>query len=204
MLQKRTIAIDIDDVLADSTESLRIKVNQRLGTTLDKKQYSVPGQYWGYYERVWREHGIADRLDFKELNKEMEVDQSHVSVMANAQVAVSELSKRFHIVFVTSRDISWEKATRTWLHNHFGDDDIQVYFCESHKNESAKSKGQICKDLGADLLIDDNVSHCHSAVREGIDTVLFGEYGWHHDADEGITRCKDWPSVVKYIYAWNG
>lgn len=201
-MKKGKIAIDIDDVLADSTESLRLLVNKRLSMSLPKSAYRVPGRYWGYYERVWSEHGIAGQLDFKALNQEMEIDQSHVPVMANAQYAVHELVKDFHIVFVTSRDASWEKATKRWLHEQFGDENVEVYFCESHKNEAAKSKGEICKDLGADLLIDDNPSHCQSATDEGIATILFGEYGWHQDAEEDAVRCKDWPSVVEYVYEW--
>ncbi len=204
MARKRTVAIDIDDVIADSTESLRLLVNKRLGTTLAKEDYRIPGQYWGYYERVWTQHGIADRLDFAALNKEMEHDQSHVPVMADAQYAIKQLASRCHIVFVTSRDASWEAATRIWLKEQFGNDTIELYFCESHRRGSAQNKGQICRDIKAQLLIDDNVSHCYSAINEGVDAVLFGKYGWHSDAPKEMKKCKDWPSVLEYVYEWAG
>jgi glycerol uptake facilitator-like aquaporin len=55
--------------------------------------------------------------------------------------------------------------------------------------------------LGASWLIDDNPEHCLSAIAHGIETVLFGEYGWHFNAPEHLTRCKDWRAVLEYFDA---
>lgn len=191
-----TIAIDIDDVLADSTESLRLLVNKRTGANLTSEHYKIDAEYGGYYERVWVEHGLNEKVSYRDLEKEMVVD---VPPMSGVDFAIHELSKKFHVILVTARDKAWEGSTRAWLKMHFGHDDVGLYFCESHKNTKAMTKGQLCKELGAELLIDDNVDHCKSALHEGIQAVLFGNYGWHKDVPEGLVRCEDWPSILEYM-----
>lgn len=198
-MKKQTIAIDIDDVIADSTESLRVVVNQRNGINLTREHYSVPGDYWGYYERVWHTHKVDASLDA--LEEEMVLDQSHVPLLAGAAFAIGELSKKFHIVLITARNPRWEQATKIWLQSKFEDFSPDLYFVKNHREADSKSKGEICKDLGVSWLIDDNVGHCQSAIEHGADAVLFGDYGWHHDAPVGLKRCKDWQSVLEFFDA---
>lgn len=192
------IAIDLDDTIADSTEALRLLVNQRLGAELTTEDYRVEGEYWGYYERVWSQHGLTD-ASHDDFSAEMVVDQMHVPLLPGASFAIKQLLKRFQVIFVTARDASWEEATRSWITNHFGEEPFELYFIESHKNENAQTKGQLCQGLGAALLIDDNVQHCKSAIDEGLGAVLFGNYGWHVDVPVGIVRCHDWPAVLEHI-----
>lgn len=205
MTAKQTVSIDIDDVIADSTEAMRLLVNERTGAILTREDYfNVGGEYWGYYERVWREHGLHDQVSFKDLSAEMAVDQSHVPLLPGAEFAVHELLKQFNVVFVTSRDASWESATRRWLSEQFQHDEPQVYFAEHHKDVRAKTKGQLCKELGAVLHIDDNVAHCQSVLDEGIAAILFGSYGWQTDIPSGLTCCKDWPEVLEQVKVYDG
>lgn len=194
------IALDIDDTIADSTEALRRVVNSQLGIDLTQDDYKSPGEYWGYYERVWRQHGVADQLNFKQLNQQMTVDQSHVPLIEGAQVAVHRLARDVEVLLVTSRDPSWEGATREWFARHFGKEDIELHFCASHIDEKAKSKGELCKELGVQLLVDDNVSHCQTALDEGVDAILFGRYGWHHGATVPMRRHYTWSELVEALY----
>lgn len=197
-MNKPTVAIDIDDVLADSTDALRLLVNTRTNSSLTKEDYMTSGEYWGYYERVWAEHGLSDRIKFSDFEKEMEADQSHVPLLPSAEFAIRELSKRYHVVLVTARNIEWERATKQWLKLHFGDG-IDVYYTGHRRADDYKSKGQICKELGAVLMIDDNPGHCQAVMDEGVDAILFGKYGWHEDIPKGVIQCKDWPAVLDYV-----
>lgn len=196
---KKVIAIDIDDVIADSTEAFRKRVNEHTGANLQPHHYKVQGEYWGYYERVWAEHGIE--LNQDEMDAEMIIDQSRISLLPGAGFAISELSKKHKVVIVTARDPRWEEATRKWLQKHFGKDAPRLYFSEAHRKFSSQTKGQICKDLGASWLIDDNVNHCQTAQDEGVQPVLFGSYGWHYDVPEDFPRCRDWQAVLEYFDA---
>src|SRR6478609_10025359 len=179
-MTKQVIAIDIDDVVADTTDALRILVNERTGANLTTEHYHNigGGDYWSYYERVWATHGLAEQINFDDFAAEMIVDQSTVPLLPGAEFALHELSNKFHIVFITARDKAWEAATRQWFIDHFEKDDLELYFCELRTNAKAKTKGQLCKELGAEYLIDDNVDHCRSAINEGVEPILFGRYGW--------------------------
>lgn len=198
-MKRQIIAVDIDDVIAAGTESLRLVVNQRLGVNLTSDHYRVPGDYWGYYERVWQSHGLAEKVSFKELNQEMEDDQSHVPLLPDVSFAITHLSKRFDIAIVTARDLAWERATLNWLREHFGDVFTGVHFAGSRHQDNKLTKGQLCRQVGAFVLIDDNIDHCESAINEGLQAILFGDYGWHQNVPGDLIRCKSWPEVLDHF-----
>ena len=194
---RKKIAIDIDDVIAESTEALRLVVNEQTGKALTIEDYRVPGDYWGYYESVWRQHEID--LDFVNIRDDMSASQTHVGLVAGAEYAIHHLLERFDVVLVTSRDVSWENATRRWIESHFQDKLPEVHFAKGRGTKSELTKGQLCKELGASWLVDDNPEHCQSAIDEGIVAILFGEYGWNQGHSDGAVRCLDWPSVLEYF-----
>lgn len=200
-MKKPIIAIDLDDVLARGTESLRLLVNQRLGVNLTEADYRVPKDvYWGYYEYVWQMHGIADRVDFQSLNKEMEVDQSHVPAFEESRGVLASLSIAYEFVIVTARDPAWEAATREWLHLNFPGVFSEVYFSG---RRASRSKGELCAEIGAQWLIDDNITHCHGAVENGLSVILFGDYGWQMEQEihQDVVRCFNWHEVKSVLDA---
>jgi len=198
-MYKPVIAVDIDDVLADSTEHLRLQVNDRLGIDLQPHHYAVPGEYWGYYEKVWEVNGVAHRITLEELDPIMVEDQSDVQPYAQAREVLQELAKCYRLIVVTARDVSWEPATKRWLQERFPNMFEGMHFAGHEKGKL--TKGQLCKRLGAEWLIDDNVNHAHTALDEGIRVILFGDYGWHQGAKvhDDVVRCKDWPAVSEYF-----
>lgn len=198
-MNRQLIAVDIDDVIADSTESVRLLANERTGSNLKKDHYRIPGEYWDYYERVWRQHDLHDKVSLQELGQEMVVDQLHVPLLAGAEYGVSILLERHEVILMTSRDPAWEAATTKWIKHHFGNRCPKIYFARNHKDVSEKTKGELCKDLGVNWLIDDNVEHCLSALKVGVGAILFGEYGWHKDRPKELEHCKDWPTVIEFF-----
>ena len=175
-MSKPLIAIDIDDTLADSTETIIREVNQRYKANIPREAYYREDEYWGYYQRVWVEHGLDLKID--DLNDQMRQDEVALPLLPSALFAIQELSQRFNIVVITARRRAHESMTKQWLYDTFPDHAIDVHFIESHDGEAAMTKGQVCKQLGASYLIDDNVTHCQSAIDEGLTALLFGTYGW--------------------------
>lgn len=198
-MKKQIIAVDIDDVIALGTESLRLQVNKRLGTNLQPKHYAIPGEYWGYYDRVWQLNGLADRISLEDLNPQMLVDQSHVPPHAQALSALRTLAKRFDLVVVTARNTDWERATKVWIDKNFPGIFSGIYY--AGRPDGPKTKGDVCVDLGASWLIDDNIDHAHTAIDHGVQVLLFGEYGWHigREVHKNVVRCKDWQAVLEYF-----
>lgn len=199
-MTKPIVALDIDDVLADFTESLRLRVNELTGADFTVDDYRMQADYWGYYERVWATHPATQAQTIGPFIAEISADHRRVPLLAGAEFGLSELAKRFKLVFITARPEVMHDSTRQWLRHHFADVPAEVHFTNhTRTDEVTISKGEICERLGASYLIDDNVEHCVSAREHGITPILFGEYGWQHSIPEGLTRCKDWPMVVEYL-----
>lgn len=196
-MKKPIIAVDIDDVLAQGTDALRIRVNQVTGSELTPDHYRVKGEYWGYYESVWARHGLS--VNFQELNEEMVVDQLHVVPVEGAFIALQQLRERYDLVVVTARSDTWEKATKVWLDYYYPDIFSALHFAGSHGG--GISKGKMCTELGAQWLIDDNIDHAHTALEHGVNVVLYGDYGWHidKDIDSRAVRCKTWSELLDYF-----
>lgn len=199
-MSKPVIAIDIDDVIADSTESVRLSVNKKLGTELRHEHYRIPADYWDYYETVWATHGLSDKISYEDHSEEMTTNQSDVTLLPGAQFAISELAKRFDLVLITARDPRWQDATKAWLKVNFKDSVFKaLHFAGSNKIKGVKTKGEQAVEVGASWLIDDNPDNCQTALDAGVEVILFGDYGWHYKAPVNMTRCKDWPAVLEYF-----
>lgn len=196
-MSKPLIAVDIDDTLANSTETLITSVNNRFGISIPREAYYQPGEYWGYYNRVWVEHGLE--LNEDEIDEKMVVDRNEITLLPSALFAINQLSKRYDFVIITARNPDREAMTKAWLAEMLPDISVDVHFSEAHRDETKLTKGQICKKLGVKYLVDDNVGHCVGAREEGVTGVLFGEYGWHQDVPDSLVRCKDWPAVLEYF-----
>lgn len=198
-MSRKIIAIDIDDVIADSTESVRVQVNKLTGASLLKGHYRVPGSYSKYYEQVWERNGL-DKITFDDIHTNMTEDQFHVEVVNGALVALERLSYKFNLVLITSRDFGWEKATNSWLNKKFGFIFKEVIFSSNPKYGDDTSKGALCNSVDAKWLIDDRIEYCQSAVDSGVNAILFGQYGWHNqDISKQITRCKDWQEIMEFF-----
>lgn len=195
----KTIAVDIDDTLTESAEAVRKLVNKKLSIDLKKEHYRVPADYWGYYERVWEQNGLKLKLSSKDIYEELHSDQTLTPLMPGAEFAINELLKRFNIILITSRDSKWEKFTKDWIQDQFPSIKPELYFCDSHRDSSAKTKGQIAKSLGAAWLIDDNVDHCLSATEAEVTPILFGNYGWQQNKSSEMLNLNDWPQIIDYF-----
>jgi 5'(3')-deoxyribonucleotidase len=198
---KKIIALDIDDVLADTTDLIRVIVNKRHALELEREHYAVAGEYWGYYEQVWRQHGLHEQLTLEDLHDELIASELSLPIVAGAQYAINELLNRYDVVFITSRDAVWMEPTKRWLRHHFQLHTPSIHFARNRWTHHHKSKGELCEELGAGYLIDDSPENCLSAQAHGVDAILFGEYGWHHQAPDHLIRCKDWPAVMEFFDA---
>ena len=90
-------------------------------------------------------------------------------------------------------------ATRRWLDERI-DATIPVYMSHNPMaNSEARSKGEICAELGAQYLVDDNVNNCQNAAEYGVEPLLFGSYGWNDAAPSGLRRFGTWAEVGDYL-----
>lgn len=202
MAKRQRIAFDIDDVLADTTEALRIYVNQEMDLNLRLEDYRVPATYWGYYEHVWTQAGIPQHESARLISafhKQMGVDQENILPVAGSQEVLHSVDKEvIEPVAVTSRELFMEEATRAWVERHFKGVFSEILLL-GHVDTARHTKGDACRILGATQLVDDNIDHCRTALAAGVKPVLFGDYGWQHDYHEDMMRCKTWSELGELL-----
>ena len=199
---KPIIAIDIDDVIADMTEGLRVWANVQTGRELTREDYNIPGEYWTYYDQVWAAHGMPDELSFGQYQEAIIAGKAEIPLVEGASSAIAKLQKKYKIILITARIPAMESKTQEWVTDYFADEDVELYFAQNPNHEQGnvrKTKGQICKELGAFILIDDHIDNCISALQEGIETIVFGNFGWQAQVPKGAIHCADWPAVLEYF-----
>lgn len=105
---------------------------------------------------------------------------------------------------VTSRQAFLEPMTRAWLSAHFGPVFTSVHFGNHWGKVGAKvSKPELCKRIGATLIIDDGVEYCRGCANDGIAAILFGDYAWNQKGrdtlPDTVVPCADWDAVCTRV-----
>ncbi len=199
-MTRKTIAVDIDDVLAANAPAFIAYSNKKWGTNLTIEDYD---EHW---VPVWK-------VDQKEA--ERRATEYHGSGVFStfkhfpeAKPVLQRLAKHYRLVITTSRRSELEKETLDWMDRYFGNIFEEIHFAgmwdEINEESHRMTKAELCKRIGADYLIDDQPKHCFAVAKTGIQTLLFGTYPWSRDIGElppKVLRVKDWQEVEKYFDA---
>ena len=198
-MKRKTIAVDLDDVLADSAAKFVAYSNKKWGTNLEVDDYSEHwAEMWGI--------DVDEALERREHIYKQAV-QINLEAFSGVKEVLTSLGRRFDLIIVTSRPLVLQKGTIEWLNQYYGGLFKSVHFAGiwdgKHDVETANkmTKAHIIKELGADYFIDDHPKHCFAVAAEGIPSLLFGDYYWNRSADlpQGVVRVKDWSAVEEYF-----
>lgn len=199
MRTRELALVDIDDVIADTTDAIRLHINERMGVNLTPESYAVSGSYWGYYETVWQAAGITAVHELMaDYQTAMTLTQDHVQPVTGAVEGLGYLHDTyFDLAAGTSRDVSQEAATKRWLNQWFPGMFKHVVHL-GHIKRAIQTKGELCVALGATRHIDDNIGHCETSREAGVMPLLYGDYGWQHDAPGWLARARNWEATTAY------
>lgn len=195
----KTIAVDVDDVLAQSAKGLTAFSNMQWGTTL------TPMDYDEHWANMWG-------VDIEEVKRRTQVFYDSGIVrnylpMDGANEVLVKLKNRYNLVILTSRGSTIRQDTQDWVEKYYPDIFSEVHLSgiwddiALHKYEVTKT--DICRQIGAEYLIDDQLKHCISANDAGITSLLFGDYTWNQMSDlpNGIIKSHTWKDVDNYFEA---
>lgn len=200
-MSKRVIAVDIDDVLAASAEGWVRYSNERWGTNLTVADYTED----------WAEMWGVDRAEEEKRARELHGSGLFGSFAPDqrAMAVLRKLSRRYELVIATSRVMKVHQDTLNWLQQHYQGIFSGVHMSgifdkvitdETHR----RTKAELCRDIGADFLIDDQLKHCVAVAEVGMEAIIFGDYPWNQSSKplpERVTRCADWTAVGEYFDA---
>jgi hypothetical protein len=106
--------------------------------------------------------------------------REQLSPIPRAYENLVKLKDSYELHIVTARQHAVEDLTRAWINRYYPNIFADIHF-GNHYSRSGKSrsKAQMCKEIGAVMLIDDSLSYATQVSREGIQVLLFGDYAWN-------------------------
>ena len=194
---REIIAVDIDEVLAPHFQDLMTWYNQTYGASLTlANNHPADNDFepWGTQDMLSarrRVHKFFETAEFKSTQPFKE----SIKVL-------KKLGNTRNLVVVTSRDNMLEEMTHDWLNQHFNKIFSGVHFTARYSVEGkARSKADVCTEIGAKYLIDDSLEQALETAAKGIKVLLFGDYPWNQSDNlpRNVVRANGWREVLEYF-----
>ncbi len=193
-MQREVVAVDMDDVVVETAQAIVDHVNK----TRDARMHI--NHFYSRDPAVWGAPNVETAVSW--VNAYLETDEYFALPPIQEALHVLRGLKRVHELFIlTGRPDFTEVATRKWLAEHTPDIFADVVFTNYFDTEKVRTKGDVCKALGATVLIDDHVEHCVSAMDNGVNALLFGSYPWNQTAKPvaGLQRVAGWSEIKRLL-----
>lgn len=195
------IACDLDEVLGQYLVGYIDHYNSKFGTS------HVLADFHSYdFSKVHNKEVSEISSVISEFH-ESPAFTHHYPVLPGSVQGVDELRQIGDVHVVTARQYELKDLTSRWLKHHFSFDTDRLHIANHYSNNSyeKRSKSQICKQIGAHVLIDDNLDYAIDVATSGVPVVLFdweGQYNWNKPKidqrlPDNIHRVTSWNAVVQ-------
>jgi 5'(3')-deoxyribonucleotidase len=205
VLKPVVIACDIDEVLFPYLSGYVKYYNRIHSTSLkvsDFHSYNFAHVHGGSREDIaGLVYAFHDEPEFEEIEP-----------ITGSLEAVSKLQQLGEVHFVTARQEAIASKTRDWIKKHFGIDKERIHLGNHWARNSdpvttERSKAEMCRSIGAEILIDDAPSYALECAMDGMKVFLFdldGEYKWNKPTPlhENITRVHNWDETISKIRSY--
>jgi uncharacterized HAD superfamily protein len=188
------IAVDVDDTIADFMSSLIEFHNNSYNTSLTKNQFFTY-DFW----KIWggtKEEAIAKVDDYAKTDYFKDIKPLHQAVEC-----INALKQRHNLVVITSRPNGVVKQTKEWIDRYFPNIFSRIYYTYNiYRKDHAKTKEDVCLELGVDIIIEDNLIHSIDCAKKGIKALLLN-HPWNQcgELPENVTRANDWNEILRII-----
>ncbi|XP_065848933.1 uncharacterized protein [Euphorbia lathyris] len=204
LTEKAVVAVDVDEVLGNFVSALNKFIADRYSSMHSVSEYHV-------YEffKIWncsrdeadiRVHEFFKTTYFK----------SGIYPLPGAQKVLDNLSRLCTLSVVTSRQNVIKDHTIDWIEKHYPGVFQEIHFGNHFALDGeSKPKSEICRSLGATVLIDDNPKYALECAEVGIKVLLFDyekSYPWCKsdsvDQHPLVTRVHNWEQVEQQLLPW--
>ena len=187
--KKPVIVFDFDDVIIDVTKGFL-------------QFYKDKGEFAGDFEKIETDISLLMKITQEEELKLWDRffdSEEYLSLLPNPHVleVLEKLKERFELVILTNRVNRFRESAMSWIKRHLPDYFSKVLFALDFP-EGKRSKGQICSDLGAILLIDDEPKNIFSCIEHSIPVVVY-DSPWNRKLPRELPRIKSIEEVEGFI-----
>jgi uncharacterized HAD superfamily protein len=190
-MSRPALALDIDDVMAGFMPAIRAHFAQQ-GIALPP-----PNQQAMYH---FHEYVGWTSQETNEFVYEFLAERGHqIAPVPGSVEGIPRLAEEWELYAVTSRAARLEEPTRQWLELSYGPVFRDVLLGSYYEGERTE-KSELCRRIGAERLIDDNLLYATEAAADGIAVTLFDDgYGWNQapTLPPGVTRARGWAELVR-------
>ncbi|MBU1092695.1 hypothetical protein KJ836_03440, partial [Patescibacteria group bacterium] len=189
------IAVDLDDVLASFIAEFLKWYNPQHNTNWQFDD--VVDYHWPNFMHITTEQAIKDAHDFF-----LTPEFADLPLMPGAKEFVNQLSSDHELYLVTARQHIVEDITRAWANKNFSNNFKEIVFANHYAMDGSKSisKGELCCQLGCEVLIDDDSRHISSVAEKGIKTILIDKpWNQSQELPVGAIRAYNWDDVVQFV-----
>ncbi|KAI8145955.1 hypothetical protein BJV82DRAFT_602866 [Fennellomyces sp. T-0311] len=182
--QRKTVAVDLDQTLAHTLEAMVLWHNEVYNTSFTFADFDTYD-----FHKVWggsMEEACVKVREFYDSPHFEQIQPIHDFALE----ALKMLKKRkFSLVIITSRQQFIAEDTKKFVDKHYPGIFESIYFCnlgltdQEQMEYVSKPKSAICQEIGADVLIDDNLEHAVDCAGLDIQVLLYdrkGQYRWNH------------------------
>lgn len=202
--EKLVVAVDVDEVLGNFVSALNEFIADRYSSKHCVSEYHV-------YEffKIW--NCSRDEADVRvhEFFKTSYFKKG-IHPLPGAQSALHKLSEYCNLSIVTSRQNVIKDHTIEWLEEHYPGLFQEIHFGNHFALDgTSRPKSDICRSLGAHVLIDDNPRYAIECADAGMRVLLFdyeNTYPWSKTDSAiqhpGVTKVHNWVEVEKQLLSW--
>jgi uncharacterized HAD superfamily protein len=123
----------------------------------------------------------------------------NIDLVEGAVRGVRKLSDEHDFYFITARPKSVFKKTRDFVFGNFGVMGHRVISSGDVFLEQGWTKDKICREMGVDLIIEDNEKYSLVYAKNGL-RVLLLDKPWNRGVEhENIFRCMNWDDILKKV-----
>lgn len=195
--RRLVITIDCDDVLVPTAYKVLDHYRDEFGHEVNPAHfYESTAEDWGVHDLKHVNRRIEQYFRSKKFHHEGKIPYPE------ATVAIPALARHHELHLVTGRGKFMERSTAELIDEYFPNCFTSLVHTNYFKKRFRQTKGQVCRDLSADIHIDDHTEHCENVLDAGIESaILFGEYPWNRTVKlrQGLARCVDWVSTVEEV-----
>ena len=209
-MSRDTIAIDIDEVLGAFLESLCLHINvlgfegcsvTSSGSTASATSSKTwtPEDFSSYhFNDAW---GIDETVAHATMTRFFSSSHfAEIKPLVGAKEVLLKHKQHFRFIVVTSRNSNLGDQTREWLNKHFDACFEDVMFGSAYGPGLRRTKSEMCKEINAIMLVDDNPHYAAEASPVLKTSVLFGDYAWNRNPigvslPPNVLRINDWKTL---------
>ena len=168
------IGIDIDEVLCETIDYVLAFQNYKIAGIPIKRSdftdYYIKNISW--FEHLDQETTISF---FYDAINALGSDLSALKPVQWALQALTKAKKSWHQLYaITARWDNVKTATLERINQHFPDLFEEVIFCNYHEANKI-SKEEVCKNLGIQVFVEDNLRYAQALAQEGIKSFLLAK-----------------------------